>query len=465
MKLRQIMALAGSVAVVMMLAGCAAGVALVEQVSTLRPPVVVYTTDTPGPTVPTSTGPSATAPGAVTAEPGAMVTETEAVSVGGGEAIVEAAPSATPEPTATAGPVALPDGNGYQLVRFAEGFTRPTYVTHAGDGSGRLFVAEQRGVVWVIVGGVVQPTPFLDISDRVSTRANEQGLLGLAFAPDFATSGRLFVHYSTIARLGLNDGDTVLSEFSAAGGVADAGSERVVLTLDQPFDNHNGGQIAFGPDGNLYMGLGDGGRAGDPLGAGQNPNTWLGKILRINVTATEPYEIPVGNPFANGGGAPEVFVWGLRNPWRFSFDRATGDLFIADVGQGDWEEISVLRWGDIAGANLGWNTVEGPACYASAGCDLSAFVAPAAWYGHGSGDCSVTGGYVYRGAALPGLTGVYLYGDYCSGRMWAMVSGADGFESALFLSTGLNISSFGEDEAGELYVVDHNGAVYRLGGR
>lgn len=440
------------------LAGCGVAETVIGS-TTLRPPVLVYTTDTPAPPAPAS----ATATLAITADPGTIGTETEAVAVDSEQAIVEVAPSATPEPTATTGPVTLPDGSAYQLVRYAEGFTRPTYVTHAGDGSGRLFVAEQRGVVWVIADGVMQPTPFLDISNRVSTRANEQGLLGLAFAPDFATSGRLFVHYSTIARNGWDDGDTVLSEFSAVGAVADAASERVVLTLNQPFDNHNGGQITFGPDGNLYLGLGDGGRAGDPLGAGQNPNIWLGSIIRINVTTTTtPYEIPPGNPFTNGGGAPEVFVWGLRNPWRFSFDRATGDLYIADVGQGDWEEITMLRWGEIAGANLGWNTVEGPACYASPGCNVSAFVPPVAWYGHGSGNCSVTGGYVYRGAVLPELNGVYFYGDYCSGRIWAMAPGLDGYDSVLFLQTGLNISSFGEDETGELYVVDHNGAVYRL---
>ncbi|MGB3329452.1 MAG: PQQ-dependent sugar dehydrogenase [Thermomicrobiales bacterium] len=344
---------------------------------------------------------------------------------------------------------------GFQEV--ARGFEKPLFLTHAGDGSGRSFVVEQPGRIRIVTDGTVGETPFLDITDRVGSAGNEQGLLGLAFAPDYATSGACYVDYTD------TNGNTVVSRFTVTEdpAVADPGSEQILLQQEQPFPNHNGGDVAFGPDGNLYISLGDGGSQGDPHGNGQNLGTWLGKILRIDPSQPDgetPYRIPAGNPFVGTAAAkPEVFLYGLRNPWRFSFDRETGDLWIGDVGQNLYEEIDVLPAAEAAtgGQNFGWNIKEGDSCYNADTCDDTGLTPPVFVYSHQEGGCSVTGGYVYRGTAVPSLEGTYLCGDYCSGLVWGIGAGADGaWVASAPVESGLSISSFGQDEAGELYITD-----------
>jgi glucose/arabinose dehydrogenase len=335
--------------------------------------------------------------------------------------------------------------------------TNPLHITHAGDGSGRLFVVEKRGRVLIVRDGQVVDPAFLDITDRVGSRANEQGLLSVAFHPQFRDNGRLFVNYTD------QEGDTVVSRFQAEGDTADPASEQVLLTIDQPYANHNGGLVKFGPDGYLYIGMGDGGSGGDPQGNGQNPGALLGKLLRIDVDGGEPYGIPPDNPGAAGGElAPEVWALGLRNPWRFSFDRATGDLYIADVGQSAREEINFTPAGAAGGVNYGWNVIEGSECFRGGSCDPAAFAGPVSEYGRDLGQ-SVTGGYVYRGAASPALQGVYLFADFGSGRIWGLRQADGAWERAELLDTDMNISSFGEDEEGELYLASMDeGAVYQI---
>ena len=349
------------------------------------------------------------------------------------------------------------------LEPVAEGFEAPLYATHAGDD--RLFVLEQAGTIRIVEEGNVVETPFLDITDRVGSDASERGLLGLAFAPNYAETGLFYVNYTDL------DGNTVVSRFATSDerGIADPDSEEVVLTQEQPYPNHNGGIIAFGPDNYLYIGLGDGGGQGDPEGNGQRLDTWLGKILRIEVdpayTGGEPYVVPEDNPFVTDSGArPEIWAYGLRNPWRFSFDRETGGLWIGDVGQNEYEEISMLPVGE-GGANLGWNIVEGPECYAEPGCDPGEVTGPVFSYTHSSGaGCSVTGGYVSRGEEFAALNGVYVLADYCTGLIWG--GGIDASGEMVFsepVDTGLNISSFGEGVNGELYLTDiTGGTVYEL---
>lgn len=398
-----------------------------------------------------------------TTEPPGLVTEPETT--------VPPAPLPPPmEPTTTTPPIqtasppqpplstaeVLSDGSNYELKEIAKGFDDPLYLTHAGDGSGRLFVAEQGGVIKIIKNGWLLSKAFLDIRQKVRS-GGEQGMLGLAFHPNFSRNGYFFVHYSDV------NGDTVISRFTVSkdSDVADPNSEFMVLTQDQPYRNHNGGQIVFGPDGYLYIGLGDGGSGGDPHGNGQNLATLLGKILRIDVDSAKPYAAPPTNPFVGKKGRAEVWAYGLRNPWRFSFDRSTGDLYIADVGQNAWEEIDFQPADTKGGENYGWNQMEGNHCYTE-GCDPKLYVAPVAEYSHGSG-CSVTGGYIYRGKYDNGLNGVYLYGDYCSGLIWALLKTSSGeWANKLLIESGLSISSFGEDEEGEVYVVDHRGGIYWL---
>lgn len=356
----------------------------------------------------------------------------------------------------------LPTGPDHlRLELVAEGLSDPISIANAGDGSGRLFVNERAGVIRVIeADGTLRPEPFVDLADRVRG-GGEQGLLGLAFHPDFKANGRLFVHYSRLA-----DGATVVSELRATadGQSADASSERVMLVVEQPYGNHNGGQLAFGPDGYLYLGLGDGGSGGDPHGNAQDLGTLLGKILRLDVDASPAagagYAIPPDNPFAGAGGLPEIWAYGLRNPWRFSFDRAWGDLYIGDVGQGEWEEIDRQPGDSSGGENYGWNLMEGRHCF-SAGCDQAGLVKPIAEYDHSLG-CSVIGGYVYRGSLQPDLVGIYLFADYCSGRLFTLHVDEGTITPKEVLRQGLRISSFGEDEAGEIYVVDLDGALYRV---
>jgi glucose/arabinose dehydrogenase len=373
-----------------------------------------------------------------------------------------ATPDAAPTvaPTASAAPTLAPvsaDAPAIALERVAGGLTDPISVATVPDG--RLIVNERIGRAIVVDPTTGATDVALDISDRVQAQG-ERGLLGLALAPGWPRDPAVYIHYSD------RDGDTVVSAFattSIAPLRIDATSEAMLLTVDQPYGNHNGGQLAFGPDGLLYLGLGDGGSGGDPEGNGQNPRTLLGAVLRIDVERAPDdgndgpaYGIPTDNPFADGSdGAPEVFVTGLRNPWRFSFDRATGALWIADVGQGSWEEVNRLDPVTDAGANLGWNVMEGAHCYGDDGCATDGLLGPVAEYGHDRG-CSVTGGYVYRGLEIDGLAGWYLFSDYCSGIMFGVPSDTDGsdLEPRQLLATGRNVSAFGEDADGELYLVD-----------
>ena len=347
-----------------------------------------------------------------------------------------------------------------RLVPVASGFVQPLGIVGADDG--RLFVVEQRGTV-VAVAPDGTTTPWLDLQSR--TRAQgERGLLGLALHPEFATNGRVFVHYSD------RNGDTVLAELAAdpVADRVDPATEIVLFTLDQPYGNHNGGQLDFGPDGMLYLALGDGGSGGDPLGAGQDLGTPLGAILRFDVDAGTPgtLAIPADNPFVEVAGArPEIWAYGLRNPWRFSFDRRTGDLWIADVGQSAVEEVNLLRAGAPAGANFGWRVVEGDRCFdPRQGCDPNRFVAPVATYTHDSGwGRSITGGVVPYGDAAPSLEGRYVFGDFVSGRLFALEATADGYEASPWLAAGFSIAGFGLDVAGDAYVADYGGGVlYRL---
>ncbi len=349
-----------------------------------------------------------------------------------------------------------------QLEAVATGLGAPVALTHAGDGSGRLFIVLQDGRILIHDGAQVLPTPFLDLRSRVSS-GGERGLLGLAFHPDYAANGRFFVHYTHRA------GHSIVAGYRVSGdpNVAGPRSARTVLRVAQPFANHNGGQIQFGPDGALYIGLGDGGSAGDPGNRAQNLRSLLGKILRIDVNPRVRYAIPPDNPFAAVRGArPEIWALGLRNPWRFSFDRLTGDLYIADVGQGAWEEVNFEPAGAPGGANYGWRLMEGTHCFdPSTNCDDGLLDPPVLEYSHASG-CSVTGGYVYRGSAVPGLTGEYVYGDFCSGLIWgARFEPATGWSSRVLEDTDFLISTFGEDEGGELHVADYGtGSIYRITG-
>ena len=370
--------------------------------------------------------------------------------------------AASPSPSLTP---SYPPLEGVRIEAVASGVAAPTGITNAGDGSGRLFVYEQAGRIRIVdADGTLRDADFVDLSDRLLA-GGERGLLGLAFHPDFATNGRLFVHYS---RAG--DGATIISELTAAPDheTANAASERILLTREQPFANHNGGQIAFGPDGYLYIGLGDGGSQGDPSGNGQSLRTLLAKILRIDVdaapAANRQYAIPDDNPYASGGvapgaGLPEIWAYGLRNPWRFSFDRITGDLYIGDVGGGAREEVDRQPAYSPGGENYGWDIFEGTRC--SSGCDSINAVAPVAEYEHDDG-CSVTGGYVYRGTRQPAMGGTYLFGDYCSGTIWTLPA-SDSVIPRRLGDTDLRISSFGEGEDGEIYLVDLAGAgVFRV---
>ena len=337
------------------------------------------------------------------------------------------------------------------LETVAEGFDAPLGVTHADDGSGRLFVVEQTGAIRILDDGRVLDEPFLDVGESI-VAGGEQGLLGLAFHPGFRRNGRFFINFTDV------NGNTVVAEVQTSNDpdVADAGSVTPLLQIDQPFANHNGGQLAFGPDGYLYIATGDGGSGGDPQGNGQNTEALLGKLLRLDVDSGDPYGILGDNPFASGGGAPEVWAYGLRNPWRFSFDSETNGLWIADVGQGDFEEINKSR-PDRGGLNYGWNVMEGTDCFGGGDCDRSGTVLPISGYTHDAG-CSVTGGYVYRGTEFPALSGGYVFGDYCSGTIWGIDARAGSFTKPVeLMQSGLSISSFGLDEGGELYLTDLDG--------
>jgi len=366
----------------------------------------------------------------------------------------------------TPAPVVDPAAFGFGLEQVGQ-FERPVQVVDPGDGSGRLFVVEQGGLVKIVRDGEALAEPFLDVRDRIATGNMEQGLLSIAFDPAFADNGLVYAGYT--ANTGEGAGDDTVARFRVLADDPDRidpASAEVLLAIPDPYGNHNGGLVRFGPDGYLYAGFGDGGAGGDPLGNGQNPFTLLGTIVRLDVSGGpgKPYVIPPDNPFADGAkGAPEVWAWGLRNPWRFAFDRETGDLWIADVGQ-DWiEEIDFQPASSKGGENYGWNAMEGSSCYAEDDCDPSAFVPPVAEYTHDEG-CSVTGGDVYRGTTLPALDGVYLFADFCIGSVWGLApDGSGGWVRTIPVQTGLNVSSLDSDAAGEMYVSDmKGGGVYRI---
>jgi len=359
---------------------------------------------------------------------------------------------------ACAGAVEAPEELSLELV--ADGFSRPVVLNHAGDGSGRLFVVEQQGRIRIVDGGV-----FLDVASLVDSSGNEQGLLGLAFHPDFDSNGFFFVNYTHDP--GSGQDVTRVSRFEVSAGdpdIADPSSETIILEFEQPASNHNGGDLHFGPDGYLYIATGDGGGARDQFQNAQNLGSLLGKLLRIDVDGGAPYAIPGGNPFVGVGNAlDEIWAYGLRNPWRFSFDRLTGDLFIADVGQTQVEEIDLQPASSAGGENYGWSCMEGDLTVNFNPCDGSPLTAPILVYNHDLG-CSVTGGYRYRGSIFA-LRGFYVFGDFCTGRIW-FASESDGEWSAdEWADTDISISSFGEDEDGELYVVDlGRGELYRFVG-
>jgi glucose/arabinose dehydrogenase len=361
-----------------------------------------------------------------------------------------------------------PDGANYQWALISDGYDNPLYVTPAGDGTGRLYAVEQLGRIWIIEpDGSVGFEPFLDVGDLITQSVfrggyTEQGLLGLAFHPNYEINGFFYINYTDL------NGDTVIARYTAANpDAADPASAQILLTVDQPFIDHNGGHLLFGPDGYLYIGLGDGGSQGDPNGNAQNPSSLLGKILRIDVgdgntlTGDKLYTSPESNPFFETG-APEVWAMGFRNPWRFSFDRETGDMYIGDVGEWEREEVNYRASGNPAGFNFGWNYYQGTLLRVEREPSTpSRFAMPIAEYTHGEG-CSITGGYVYRGSTLSELQGIYFYGDYCNGRIWTLIRDGEGWSTNVFMDTGRQISSFGEDEAGELYLVDYKGEILRL---
>ena len=391
---------------------------------------------------------------------------------------------------ASAAPQAWPK---IALVEYAKGLDQPVHLTHAGDGSGRLFVVEQAGRIQIVKNGAVQST-FLDISGKVLSPASggegEEGLLSLAFPPGFASGVNHFYVYYTNKK-----GNNQVSRFtlSANPNQADPASEKLIIAFAHPtYSNHNGGQLAFGPDGYLYIGTGDGGGSGDPQGNAQNPGSLLGKLLRIDVEqgqaeainaaftaflptvfadsqgqppVEKPYTIPPGNPFVGQPGyKQEIWALGLRNPWRFSFDRQTGDLLIGDVGQGNWEEIDFQPASSDGGQNYGWNILEGFACYLKQDCDKTGMTPPVHVYAtHEAGICSVTGGYVYRGSQYPDLQGIYLYADYCSGRIWGLKREGSQWVSQELKDTTNFISSFGQGPDGSLYVLDRaSGNIYKV---
>ncbi len=379
------------------------------------------------------------------------ISATPSAAAGEATASPQLFPVPTPTPaSAVALPsvVAFPDPRQYTWEVVVSGLVRPVDI-QSPPAQDRLFIVEQDGRIRLFQDGQLLQPPFLDISDRVGTKGPERGLLGLAFHPEFEKNGYFYVNYTEL------QGNTVIARFQAKPGAfqASPATEKRLLYIPQPYPNHNGGGMAFGPDGYLYLALGDGGSAGDPQNNAQNPRSLLGKLLRIDVDQGEPYAIPPDNPFGN-----EVWAYGLRNPWRFAFDR-NGDLYIADVGQNKWEEVNFLPAGSPPGANFGWNFWEGNHPYLS-NPPITGFLFPVAEYGHDQG-CSVTGGVVYRGA-MPEWQGIYFFGDYCSGRIWGLLRTTQGWQMQPLFETRANISTFGRDAQGEVYFAHHGGSIYRL---
>jgi glucose/arabinose dehydrogenase len=373
--------------------------------------------------------------------------------------------ASSPEPSGTAGGPASFDPTGLKVdaTVAVDGLNAPLDVTHAGDGTGRIFVVEQAGRIRIVKDGSLVERPFLDIRERIAS-GGERGLLGLAFHPDYPTDPRFFVDYTDL------NGDTVIAGFRVSGSdpdAADPTSEANLLHIDQPFANHNGGAVEFGPDGMLYIGMGDGGSAGDPQGNGQRLDTLLAKILRIDVDgggSDAAYAVPPDNPFVGVAGArPEIWLTGLRNPWRIRFDAPTGDLWIGDVGQNRWEEIDVARAG-AKGLNYGWNVMEGFHCFKpSEGCDQTGLTLPVAEYANGDLGCAVVGGVVVRDPRQGRLDGGYLFGDACSDNLWAMNPAGDGRREPVIVSKmGRSISSIGQAEDGAVYATNLGGELLRI---
>ncbi len=375
------------------------------------------------------------------------------------------ASQATASPAATAtGNTTLPDPSGYTWSPLVTGLAFPLDMKVPPDGSGRFFIVEKRGIIQILKDGKLVSEPFLNIMNKVLSRGSEQGLLGLAFDPQYAQNGTFYIDYIDL------NGNTVVARYSVSQSnpdQADRASEQILLHVSQPFPNHNGGEVMFGPDGYLYIGLGDGGSGGDPQGNGQSVYTLLGKILRIDVhsagSGDTPYGIPPDNAFAQGGGFGEIWAYGLRNPWRFSFDMATGDMYIADVGQDAWEEVNYLPASTPSGANFGWNYREGLHPYKGTPPPGANLTDPVFNYSHSEG-CSITGGYVYRGKSLPEFNGVYLFADFCSGNIWGMICAQDGtWQTQKLFRETMSISSFAQDPHGEIYILDGgHGAIYQL---
>ncbi len=356
----------------------------------------------------------------------------------------------------------FPAPNLYTWSAIASGFVQPVDIQNAHDGSHRLFVVEKPGRIRILANFLPLPDPFLDIRDRVGDTGLEQGLLGLAFHPNFKQNGYFYVNYTD------SRGDTVISRFQVSADEpnrADPQSELILLRVDQPYANHNGGGLAFGPDGYLYIGLGDGGAAGDPAGNARRTDTLLGKMLRIDIDSSVPYAIPPSNPFAGGGGLPEIWAIGLRNPWRFSFDPLTAQLYIADVGQDKWEEVNVVTIPSQGLLDFGWDAFEGTHPF-DPPLPEGPTIPPVVEYSHEQG-CSVTGGYVYRGTELPEWQAVYFFGDYCNGNVFGLIqTGENTWQQQLLFPTGAAISTFGVDENGEIYLADlRTGLILRLNRR
>ncbi len=379
----------------------------------------------------------------------------DAVSPPAVDTIAPATETSVPASPAPADAASFLDSSLYRWAPVVSGLDSPVDIQFPPDGSGRMFILEQAGRIRIVKNGQLQEPAFLDVTGEVGDRGNEQGLLGLAFHPRFQENGTFYVNYTD------NNGNTVIARFLAQGDIADPASEAPILKVDQPFPNHNGGVLVFGPDGYLYAGLGDGGAADDPFGNAQNLESLLGKVLRLDVDHGEPYTIPADNPLGS-----EIWAYGLRNPWRISFDAATGDLYIGDVGQDVWEEIDFSK-SNAPGLNYGWKYFEGSHAYIGQPSATDHFTYPVAEYSHSEGGCSVTGGYVYRGAALPEWHGIYIYGDYCSGKIWGLIhttdaTGALSWQSQLLFETQTRITTFGQDRAGEVYLADRGGTIYML---
>ncbi len=411
--------------------------------------------------VATCSAPPSAAPSGPTPPPTASPTATG--TAGPGPSGPTIGPTTVPPPTHAPSPPFVPASVSVKLEPVATVEGAPLAFAAPTDGSDRLFVGTKEGRIWVLDGTSVRPDPLLDIRNLVST-GGEQGLLGVAVHPDFPSDPRVFVDYTDTG------GNTVVSSFRLSGSNPDRldpATEQWVLRVNQPYPNHNGGAVAFGPDGMLYVSLGDGGSGGDPNGNGQRLDTLLGKVLRLDVNVpvgnSATYVIPTDNPFVGRAGARgEIWLTGLRNPWRVAFDRATGDLWIGDVGQGDWEEIDVARAG-VDGLNFGWNVMEGAHCFSPArDCQTTGLTPPVTEYGHNLG-CTIIGGAVYRGTAQPLLVAGYLFTDYCSGRAWAIPADGDGLVKPVRVGTfGSGIVAFGEDGSGEIYVANLDGTISRV---